>query len=202
MELSENIVECLGEGVVAVNSSLKIIAFNQSAEVITGLPRSQTLNQPLREVFKGNSWLIGFTEKAIKEGFTLSDFERTLTNKELKDISVGITVSPLISMEGKTIGGVVVIKDLSAHNPLKNNLLRSDRLAFIGTFAAGIAHEIKNPLGGMRGAMQILSGKLKDENMIEYTDLVIREVDRIDRLLKKILSFSSPGGVAFRPLNL
>ncbi|MEE8423085.1 MAG: ATP-binding protein [Thermodesulfobacteriota bacterium] len=201
-DLFENIVESLGEGVIAVDDSLSIMAFNQSAEVITGFPSSQTLNKPFQHVFKENPWFFKIIEKVIRKNQTLFDSERTLTKKNSAGIPVGITVSPLISKEGITKGAVLIIKDYSGVAPLKDGLLRSDRLAYIGTFAAGISHEVKNPLGGIRGAMQMLAKKLDDENLLEYTDLVIKEVDRINNVLEEILSFSKPRITKLKPLNL
>jgi two-component system nitrogen regulation sensor histidine kinase GlnL len=201
-ELFENIVESLGEGVIAVDETFKIIAFNQSAELITGFPSSLTLHKSFHDVFKKNRWFSELIEKAAKKNLTLYDSERTLTKKNSLTIPVGITVSPLISQEGVTSGAVVIIKDYSDLAPLRDGLLRSDRLAFIGTFAAGISHEVKNPLGGIRVAMQMLSKKLHDKNLLEYTNLVIKEVDRINNILEEILTFSKPRKTEFKPLNL
>ena len=201
-DLFENIVESLGEGVIAVDDSLSIMAFNQAAEVITGFPSSQTLTQPFQHVFKENPWFFKIIEKVIRENLTLFDSERTFTKKNSTSIPVGITVSPLISKKGVTKGAVLIIKDYSGVAPLKDGLLRSDRLAYIGTFAAGISHEVKNPLGGIRGAMQMLAKKLDDENLLEYTDLVIKEADRINNVLEEILSFSKPRTTELKPVNL
>lgn len=201
-ELFENIVESLGEGVIAVDDSLCIIAFNQSAEVITGFPSSQTINKPFQHVFKENPWFFTIIEKVIRKNLTLFDSERTLTKKNSINIPVGITVSPLISKEGITKGAALIIKDYSGVAPLRDGFLRSDRLALLGTFAAGISHEVKNPLGGIRGAMQMLAKKLDDKNLLEYTDLVIKEVDRINNVLEEILSFSKPRATELKPINL
>lgn len=81
--------------------------------------------------------------------------------------------------------------------------MRSDRLALLGTLAAGLAHEIKNPLGGIKGASQLLRREVADDlSLVECTDIVIREVDRIDKLLEQLLDLSRPPTLHMDLLNI
>jgi two-component system nitrogen regulation sensor histidine kinase GlnL len=82
-------------------------------------------------------------------------------------------------------------------------LKRADRLATMGTLAAGLAHEIRNPLGGIKGAAQLLRRSLDGPSQLrEYTDIMIREVDRVNQLIEQLLDLSGPARLTLAPINI
>ncbi len=105
--------------------------------------------------------------------------------------------NPLQDGEGNTVGSILTVRDQSGVRDLKERMRRSDRLAAIGLIAAGIAHEIKNPLVGIRGAAQLLKSELRTgpagsdrRDMQEYLDVVLKEADRLNGVLEGILDFT------------
>lgn len=118
--------------------------------------------------------------------------EGELTGKPHHRTPVRLTTSPILDRTGASLGAVLVIHDLSQQKELEENVRQVDRLAHLGMVAAGLAHEIKNPLAGIRGAAQLLQGKLMaDFQAHDYTKVMIREIDRLNTLLERLLQLTA-----------
>lgn len=202
MNIYENIIESLAEGIVGVDNALKITVFNQTLEKITGTSSSTAIEKPLNDVFQKDQWLCEIIEKTIKECKVFSEYEGSIFQKYGNPKHVSITTAPIFTQNGDLSGAVAILKDLSHIKPIEEDSQRTERLAFIGAFAANLAHEVKNPLGGIRGAAQLLSRRLKQKEHTEYTDLIIRESDRLNKLLEDILDFSNPRKINPAPTNI
>lgn len=198
----EDIVENLSEAVVAIDAKTSIAAFNQAAEKLTGVSRSAVLGRPLREVFGKNPRLAEMLEKTLAEGRLFAEYEETLVRRFPPPLPVGITTSQIFSVQGEVQGAVALIKDLSGIKSLEAGSLRKERLAYIGTFAANLAHELKNPLSGMRGAAQLLDRKVRDEKLKDYTSVIMREADRLNAILNDMLDFARPAKLNKKECNI
>jgi two-component system nitrogen regulation sensor histidine kinase GlnL len=98
---------------------------------------------------------------------------------------------------------VLILRDLTQVRTLEETIRRADRLAMVGTLAAGLAHEIKNPLGGIKGAAQLLQMELEaTPELQEYTQLMIRETERINRIIEELLDLSRPRKTRFGKVNI
>jgi two-component system nitrogen regulation sensor histidine kinase GlnL len=87
----------------------------------------------------------------------------------------------------------MIIRDLSRIKDLEGTLRRADRLSMLGTLAAGLAHEIKNPLGGIKGAAQLLSMELSTESPLQdYTQIMVKEAERINFIIEELMDLGSP----------
>ena len=85
-------------------------------------------------------------------------------------------------------GSILILRDQSRIAELEEAMKRADRLAMLGTLAAGLAHEIKNPLGGIKGAAQLMRHELETHSPLqEYTDVMVREVERINAVIEQLL---------------
>ncbi|MBI5875724.1 MAG: PAS domain-containing sensor histidine kinase, partial [Deltaproteobacteria bacterium] len=145
-------------------------------------------------------------EKTLKQGKLFIEHENIISQRMGGGMEamapVGVTTSTVLDANGEIIGAVALLRDLSSIKSITEESIRKDRLAFLGTFAAGVAHAVKNPLGGIRGAAQLLSRKVKETGLIEYTDIIIREVDRLNRILEEVLDFANPRKINPKPLNI
>ncbi|MEK6790543.1 MAG: ATP-binding protein [Deltaproteobacteria bacterium] len=198
----EDILENLSEGVVAINPLSIITVFNQSAEKMTEMSRSSVLGKPLKEVFRHDARLIEMLEKTLKEGRLFAEYEERLHRRFSGTLPIGITTSQIFDANGAPTGAAALIKDLSGIKSLEAASLRKERLAYIGQFAANLAHEIKNPLSGLRGAAQLLKRRIQDEALGEYTDVLIKEADRLDGIVNDMLDFSRPARLRIKELNI
>ena len=159
----EDIVENLAEGVVGVDLDLIVTVFNQSAEKMTGTSRRLVIGSPVSGIFKNDPRVVEMLEMTLGEGRLFAEYEEKLHRRTMEaPIPVGITTSQVFSSDGEVSGAVCLIKDLSGIKSLEAGSLRKERLAYVGTFAANLAHEIRNPLSGIRGVAQLLSKKVVD----------------------------------------
>ncbi len=188
----EHIIESISEGLVAIDSDLTITVFNQAAEELTDIPRSLAIGKPIADVLAQDGWVVDLTVKSITEEKIFAEYEGELRHRFGPPVPASATVSPLFSDIGKVDGVVLLLREISGARLLEMDSTRRDRLALIGTFAAGIAHEIKNPLGGIKGAAQLLARKLSGQELKEYTNVITRETDRLSGILDDILNFTSP----------
>src|SRR3989304_2678072 len=148
----EQIVANLEDGVVTVDSQGKIVFFNEAAEILTDVSSVQATEQPFRQVFKSAPWLIDLANKTAPprpEGVRGGGDRVTRWGRKTP---VGVTVSPLQDRDGHYLGTILLLRDIKHRKELEEDLKRADRLATMGTLAAGLAHEIRNPLGGIKGS--------------------------------------------------
>jgi two-component system nitrogen regulation sensor histidine kinase GlnL len=97
----------------------------------------------------------------------------------------------------------LLLRDMKHTKELEEDLKRADRLVLIGTLAAGLAHEIRNPLGGIKGAAQLLRRSADSNRSVrEFTDIMIREVDRVDLLIEQLLDLSRPAQLTLAAVNI
>jgi two-component system nitrogen regulation sensor histidine kinase GlnL len=198
----EDIVESLIDGIVAVDCELTVVAFNQAAEKISEVSRTLVLGRPVSEVFERDPKLIGMLTSTLSEGKLFAEYEEKLYRGLSGPLPVAITTNQIFDTAGELAGAVAIIKDLSLLKTLEASSLRKDRLAYIGAFAANLAHEIKNPLSGIRGAAQLFARRVADDTLSEYTDIIIKEVDRLDSILREMLNFARPARLVKKELNI
>ena len=129
--------------------------------------------------------------------------EGELQGRFQRAIPVRLTCSPILNGKGAYLGLILVLHDLSYQKELAETAQREERLTQLSVVAAGLAHEIKNPLAGIRGAAQLLQGRVRDNpSAMEYTQVMIREVDRLNGLLEQLLGLSTPPSLDMQPLNV
>lgn len=199
----ENILTSLEESVIVVDLDGKICFFNQAAEALTEISSSQALQQSYAVLFGRNPWLIDMVKKSQPPRQSGSRTEGDFVKSWRRQAPVSLAVSPLHDQQGRCLGSILLLRDLTRRRELEEDLKRSDRLAMLGTLAAGLAHEIKNPLGGIKGAAQLLRrSTAHDPSLTEYTGIMIREVDRVNLLIEQLLHLSRPVSLSLVPLNI
>ena len=108
-----------------------------------------------------------------------------------------------MTAQGEFEGTILLLRDIKHRKELEEDLKRADRLALMGTLAAGLAHEIRNPLGGIKGAAQLLRRSVDANPTVhEFIDIMIREVDRVNQLIEQLLDLSRPAQLTLEPVNI
>jgi two-component system nitrogen regulation sensor histidine kinase GlnL len=116
---------------------------------------------------------------------------------------VSIVTAPLFDHGGTVGAAVAVLRDISRIRELEAEVRRGETLAAAGRMAVGLAHEIRNPLGAIRGAVQLLARELAPGSRFgEYTQVLIQEVDRVNRIIEQLLDLARPVQLRTGPLNL
>jgi len=199
----EQILINLDAGVVTVDLDGKIGFFNEAAEVLTEISSAATLGQSLEQIFKREPWLIDLVRKTRPPRQESTRGEGDFLSRWGRKTPVSVTVSPLQDRQGEFLGSIMLLRDIKHQKELEEDLKRADRLALMGTLAAGLAHEIRNPLGGIKGAAQLLRRSADGKRSVkEFTDIMIREVDRVNNLIEQLLDLSRPKELKLAPVNI
>ncbi|MCD6525858.1 MAG: PAS domain-containing protein [Desulfuromonas sp.] len=202
--LALNILASTTEAVIAINSTNHIVLLNPAAQTLTGLSLRQAIDQPITTIFKGQKGLLYLIHTAMSEGRSISDRETIqLSRPHAPELPISATASPLFTDNGHQEGVILILHDASNLRQLEQDVQRVDRLAMLGTLAAGLAHEIKNPLGGVKGAAQLLAMELTGrQDLLEYTAVMIKETDRINEIIDELMDLSTPRPQALNDVNL
>ena len=199
----EQIINNLEDGVVTVDQEGKVVFFNEAAEVLSGISSGHALQQSLHQIFKREPWLLDLVKKTCPPRHESARGEGDLSTRWGRNRPVSVTASPLQDHQGHFFGTILLIRDIKHRKELEEDLKRADRLVMMGTLAAGLAHEIRNPLGGIKGAAQLLRRSIAGHSSLrEYTDIMIREVDRVNQLIEQLLDLSRPPQLTMASVNI
>ncbi len=203
---TKSVLESMQNGVISVDEEGRIVTFNRSAERIYGFRESDIRGKPFSEIFKIESGDNGQKQSLLDTlhlGKIYTDQELWCYDKDGHKLPVSINTSLVKDEEGRNIGAVGVFRDLREIKALQERLRRADRLAAIGRLASGIAHEIRNPLGSIKGFAQILKGKLSsDEKNEKYIDIIVKETDRLNKVVSELLDFARPKEFKLKPIDI
>ena len=192
-ELTADILTGIIDGVIVTDASNLVLIWNRAAEEMTGIAGADALGKRVNAALSDNPAVVGLIEKTLASGRSYSDYEADLVVKHGPLHPVGLVTSVLMDDDGMPLGVILTIRDQSGVRDLKERMRRSDRLATLGTIAAGIAHEVKNPLVGIRGAAQLMQSELRTgtgKGFDEYLDVILKEADRLNNVLEGILDFT------------
>ena len=204
-DLTADILTAIVDGVVVTDGSGRIIIWNRAAEEMTGIMASDAVGRDAAAVLAENPALVSQIEKTLATGRSYADYESSLTLKHAAPLPVALVTTVLMDQEVAPQGVILTIRDQAGVKDLKERMRRADRLAAIGQIAAGIAHEIKNPLVGIRGAAQLMRSELlpgAGPGLTEYLDVIVKEADRLNRVLEGILDFTRMKAHEFTAFNV
>jgi two-component system nitrogen regulation sensor histidine kinase GlnL len=196
----ETLVAGLPDAVVGVDDGLRVMLWNPAAEALLGRSARRTIGRALKEIFPPDTSLVRHLGDTLATGESRSESEAVVEGGDGRPVHVSIVTAPL-ARSGDVEAAVAVIRDVSRLHQLESEVRRGETLAAAGQIAIGLAHEIRNPLGAIRGAVQLMRRELGDDARLgEYTDVLLKEVDRVNRILEMLLDISRP--VTLRPVPL
>jgi len=192
---NENILQSVPSGVISFDRDLKIKSINSSAEKILGLKAEDAIGRGYEELL-GNSIVKLFKErKSVERG------EIQYQTSDGREIWLGLTFSPLRDSAGKEIGRILVFSDLTELKALESQAELRKRLSSLGEMSAGIAHELRNPMGVIAGYTKLLSKKV-DNSLMPTVEAISKEIDVMDRIISDFLSFARPVELTVSNINL
>ncbi len=197
---SDHVVENMPIGLVATDSAERIAAFNQVAESVLSLSAAAVQGKPAETVLPPSLWA------QLRE----SAATRTVIEKEVDCVLADGTVIPLeigagrlTDEAGRYQGRILLFKDLREIRTLRSEIARNQRLATVGRLAAGVAHEIRNPLSSIKGFATYFQERYRENAQdAKVASILIQEVDRLNRVVSQLLEFSRPISVLPRPVRL
>ena len=186
----ENIVNSISSGVFTTDAHGLITSFNPAAEEATGYSSKQVQGRPWRQVF---NWQPEGLENEGAEPVSHNlRFEVECKRADGNRLILGMTLGPLHE-QGETTGLVGVCKDLTQIRDLEEEMRRKEWLASLGEMSAGMAHEIRNPLGALAGAMQMLRKDVQtDETSQRLVEIAVREATRLNAIITEFLQYARP----------
>ena len=187
---ADEVVTSLPVGLIATDKDGKIVFFNSAAERITGLDVSKTRGKNSEYIFPHH--LCGLKE-ALDRGESISEKEMVCEFAKDRIVPVSVSASKIINEEGQFVGQVLILRDLGEVRRLQDEIRRKEKLAAIGGLAAGVAHEIRNPLSSIKGIASYFKNKFDDDSDDkEAAGVMIQEVDRLNRVISELLEFARP----------
>lgn len=187
--LFRSIIESVDTGILTVNLQGRIKTFNRAAEEITGKSLKVVENKRIDEVFPSFSPFI----LQRRSDLLRSRYEALITGRKNEELHVGCSVSPLKDRYGRQIGHILIFQDLTDVKKMEERLEKSRRLALIGEMAAGLAHEMRNPLASITGSIQLLAQTDHlEETEKRLMQIILRGKDQLDHFVSDFLLLARP----------
>lgn len=186
---NRNIVQYMGNGLVTIDREGIITSINPAAESLTGFSARESLNQNIKTLIPSLQ-----LEKFLRDSKPdplPEQIERDFTRNDGKKIFLRIKISYLSDLN--VPGYILVFEDLTEIKFMQNKMLRTEQLAAVGRFSAGLAHEIRNPLTSLSGSIQVLAKGLNlEDSYKKLMNIVIKETDRLNNILSDFLTYAQP----------
>jgi two-component system, NtrC family, sensor histidine kinase PilS len=190
---NDRIIESMRSGLVTTNLRGEIITFNRAAEEITGYKTNDVRGENIFKVFGDIEKQIEVGLESIRTRSRLPRFDIGCKTADGREIHLGFSVAPLVDEAENSRGYVLTFQDLTEVMELEREVRRQERLAALGKMAAGLAHEIRNPLASMRGSVQVLASELSlSTDQSQLMEIVLRESDRLNRIVSDFLTYARP----------
>lgn len=188
---TQRILENLNTTVLLLDASLRLKSINPAGEQLFEISARQIVGQTLGELLPHNPALIAAMGQALATGHPFTEHGLRLILTSRHEVTIDCTVTPLADDQGE---GELLLEWIPVDRLLRlareENLL--DQHAASRALIRGLAHEIKNPLGGLRGAAQLLERQLPDKSLQEYTRIIIHEADRLRNLVDRMVGPNAP----------
>lgn len=194
--LHQQIVESINTGILTTDREGRISFVNRAGETILGQAAAEVVGRSVTELFGFAVDLLRQAERAREP--RRNRFERTWRRPvDGETLFVGFALSALRDASGSARGWLLVFQDLTEIASLEQQVRTRERMAALGEMAAGMAHELRNPLAAISGCVQVLQEGRAGEQSAELVDVTRRETERLNRIIRDFLDFARPG--PFRP---
>jgi two-component system sensor histidine kinase HydH len=197
---ADKVVTHLPVGVIATDHNGNIAFFNATAEKITNKKGKEVKGYPLEAVISAE--LCGF-QKRLDRGDNIMEKEVECVFTPGRSVPLSISASRIINDVGEFVGNILILRDLGEVRRLQEEVQRQEKLAAVGGLAAGVAHEIRNPLSSIKGMATYFVGLFeKKSEPWQAADVMIQEVDRLNRVITELLEFARPTNLNRRDTDI
>jgi two-component system sensor histidine kinase HydH len=201
-----SVIDGSGEAIVTLDAQDRIVSWNPAAERIFGWTAEDALGEHCERMIPDSPRLRDERRRVgerIRSGEIVRDHETIRLRRDGTRVTTRITWAPLHDPAGDYRGAVAIVLDVTAECEMRRRLVEQERLAAVGELAAQVAHEVRNPLAGIRGACEvILGGKVSAHEIPGVRDEVLAQIDRLNRTVTDLVQFARPGISEPEPVDL
>jgi len=206
-EYYEEILYSLTEGILVFDTGLRLAGANRAAEEMALIRLADVEGRSAEDVLgRANSALTELLTRTLDTRRSHTGFSAELFRPDASRVPVEAASTPMEDPEGEVVGVLLVLREASRIRELEEEVKKSERLAYLGTMAASVAHEVRNPLGGIRGASQLLLDEVRglpnEDSLAEYLGVIIKQVDRLTGILDSLKGLSKPVAPKLAPVNM
>lgn len=185
---TENVLESMADGLISIDNDKKIVTLNRRAAEFLGDEEKKLKGLKISNIFDLDIETLLKDQKMV-----IRNMEVEIKPPSGGRIPLSLSAAPLMDETGREMGSVLLLRDLREIRDLQEKVRRSERLASLGRLAAGVAHEIRNPLSSIRGFAQYFMRRLKGQEEEQgYASIMVKEVDRLNRVISELLDFARP----------
>jgi two-component system sensor histidine kinase HydH len=198
--ISQEALSRLPVGIIATDQEGMIKTFNSTAAKMTGKSMVKVLDSSPDEILPSEVTRF-FSMPENKDEMT--DRDVSLIGEDNINFSLHLSSLPVYNQEGMFMGRVLLMYDLSELKKLEKEIQRHDRLVALGKMAAGVAHEVRNPLSSIKGFATLLGSRFKHGSQEhEAADLLVQEAERLNRSITELLNYARPTPLKKETVNL
>ncbi len=184
----------MSEGIVSINADGKVTFLNAPIERLLGIDRQRFTGRHYEDLFPNGTrnFEVHHLIQDVLENGAARTRDLLVSTASGRDVYVRATASPATGRRRESIGVVMLFQDIEELTRLRDQLRRMDVLASIGSTIAGMAHEVRTPLGYIRGLAELIKDDLpKDASQMKYIDSIVESIDRLNQMVEEILSLAS-----------
>jgi PAS domain S-box-containing protein len=198
---SERILSTLRGALLQVDADDRVTLANPACAAILGRSVAEIEGRTLAQLLPRDHHLRELLASVRAEGGPLDDVETFVTDADGLPVAVSVRASPFPEAPGGREGILVLLTDLSRRKEVEEEARRAERLGALGRLSASVAHEIRNPLAGIRTTAELLRSRLgDDEDRQRFVDVILEETGRLNRIVDSLLQFAKPPTPQLAPL--
>jgi two-component system sensor histidine kinase HydH len=194
---TNNVLESIPDSLLTLDQEKHVVSCNRNAEKLLGLPSTEIIGKEILSIFPT------CPHETLTSQNNIIEKDAELTGPNDKPVPIKMGSAQLMDHQGIMIGKVLVMRDVGEIRLMEQQLEHSRRLAALGSMAAGIAHEVRNPLGTLRGLAHFFGSEDGASDACkEYSKFMISEVDRLNQLVTELLQFGAPQDIKFDKVDI
>ncbi len=193
-QFHKGIIQSISSGLITIDFDANITFINNAALKLLGFAYKELVGGSIKRVFADENEADSILSELLKKKKMFESRETNLISKNLKILPIGFTTTLLTASDISHIGVIFSFRDLTNLHHFRIQMERMDRLATLGEVSAGIAHEIRNPLAGIKTSAEVLEESFSPgDERSQLIRRIVKEIDRSNDLLKKFFNFAQPG---------
>lgn len=205
--LMRNVLESIPTGVLTLDSGGVVTSLNSAAERLLGVRASMVVGRPLGDALQRTAELAAWVRAALSGRGLFQESDLSVPGAGSRRLTLRVSAAELRDESSRSDGLVVLLRDVTEVSRLELQLRRADKLAALGTLAAGVAHEVKNPLHALGLNLHLLVQELgapqpSKAELEDYLRILRSEIERIHQIVENFLRFSKPSLPEVKPLDL